>query len=77
MTFQTYRGDRRTQSAAEAIDKNGIMFYGLMSDIKIGCWNTKGEYGDRVYSDIVASDPVTLQFASGVKVRYIQTYCMT
>ncbi|XP_018570749.1 major royal jelly protein 3 isoform X2 [Anoplophora glabripennis] len=66
--FYTYRGERRTQSAAEAIDKNGVMFFGLMSDVKIACWNSKGEYGDRLYSDIVASDPVTLQFASGVKV---------
>ncbi|KAJ8923456.1 hypothetical protein NQ315_002015 [Exocentrus adspersus] len=68
LMVKTYRGERRTQSAAEAIDKNGVMYYGLMSDMKIACWNTKGEYGDRLYSDIVASDSVTLQFASGVKV---------
>ncbi|KAJ8959619.1 hypothetical protein NQ318_021805, partial [Aromia moschata] len=66
--FHTYRGERRTQSAAEAMDANGIMYYGLMSDVKIGCWNSDGDYGSRNYNDVIASDSVTLQFASGMKV---------
>ncbi|KAJ8984319.1 hypothetical protein NQ317_012537, partial [Molorchus minor] len=67
--FGTYRGQRRTQSAAEAMDNDGIMFFGLMSDIKIACWNTRGEYADPSSTDTVAYNPLTLQFASGVKVR--------
>ncbi|CAH1116312.1 unnamed protein product [Phaedon cochleariae] len=66
--FNTYRDGRGTQSAAEAMSKDGIMFFGLMSDVKIACYNTRGQYMDIQSTDIVADNPVTLQFASGVKV---------
>lgn len=65
--LQTYGGKRSSQSAAEAIDANGIAFFGVMHNTAIECWNTATEYGP---SNIVtvAQNPVTLQFASGVKV---------
>nr|ATB56351.1 yellow-d1 [Leptinotarsa decemlineata] len=66
--FNTYRLDRRTQSAAEAINKDGVLFFGLMSDIKIACFNIRGDYGDWRSTDIVAANPITLQFVSGMKV---------
>ncbi|XP_074031981.1 major royal jelly protein 9 isoform X2 [Leptinotarsa decemlineata] len=66
--FTTYRKNRGTQSAAEAFNKDGILFFGLMSDVKIACFNARGDYGDRKSTDIVADNPVTLQFASGMKV---------
>ncbi|NP_001161913.1 yellow-e3 precursor [Tribolium castaneum] len=65
--FHTYHGKRHTQSAAEAIDKDGVMYFGLMSDVTLNCWNTHTEYGPKTI-DIIAKNLQTLQFASGVKV---------
>ncbi|KAG5882679.1 hypothetical protein JTB14_026090 [Gonioctena quinquepunctata] len=67
--FHTFQRGRGTQSAAEAINKDGILFFGLMSDVKIACFNTnKDGYGDSTSTNIIADNPVTLQFASGMKV---------
>lgn len=66
--FQTYRKERNTQSAAEAIDSHGILYYGSMGDVTLRCFNTKGEYGNHKSSDIISSDSVVLQFPSGMKV---------
>lgn len=44
------------------------MYYGSFSDVTIRCFNTKGEYGDPKATDIIAMNPVTLQFPSGMKV---------
>lgn len=41
-----------------------------MGDVTLRCFNTKGEYGDRKFSDIISSDSVTLQFPSGMKVSH-------
>ncbi|XP_050511654.1 major royal jelly protein 3-like isoform X2 [Diabrotica virgifera virgifera] len=68
--FHTLNGQRKTQSFAEAIDSNGILYYGLVEDIKIACFNTKsGYYGnDGWATDIVADNPVRFQFPSGMKI---------
>ena len=60
---------RSTQSAAQAMDRNGVLFYGLMSDLAIGCWNSKDypEFGG-INMETVAVDGDTLQFPSGLKV---------
>lgn len=44
------------------------MYFGLMKDIKIACFNTRGEYFDKSSTDIIADDKERLQFASGMKV---------
>ncbi|XP_072393941.1 dopaminechrome tautomerase-like isoform X2 [Diabrotica undecimpunctata] len=67
--FKTYAGTRKTQSAAEAIDRSGVQYFGLMTDIEVACFVTKGEYGiPGNYTDIVANNQQTLQFISGMKV---------
>lgn len=66
--FHAYKGRRSSQSAAEAIDANGIAFFGTMHDTSINCWNTATEYGPENI-DVIAQDPRTLQFASGLKVN--------
>ncbi|CAH1108269.1 unnamed protein product [Psylliodes chrysocephalus] len=67
--FTTLKGRRRTQAPAEAMDSNGIIYFGLVSDVQIACFNTRlGDYGSYTSSDVIADNPVTLQFASGVKV---------
>ncbi|CAG9773981.1 unnamed protein product [Ceutorhynchus assimilis] len=65
--FQTFPNQRTTQVASEAIDKDGVMFFGLMKDFQIACWNARTDYGPKNF-DIVASDPITLQFPSGIKI---------
>ncbi|KAK9680925.1 Major royal jelly protein [Popillia japonica] len=65
--FHTYKGYRQSQSAAEAIDRNGIAFFGQMTETTISCWNTATEYGPSNI-DVIEYNPQTLQFASGVKV---------
>jgi hypothetical protein len=65
--FHTYRGERRTQSAAEAIDKDGIMYFGMMSDVTLNCWNTRTEYGPET-TEAISRNRETQQFVSGIKV---------
>ncbi|XP_050511655.1 protein yellow-like isoform X1 [Diabrotica virgifera virgifera] len=66
--FHTFSGKRRTQAVAEAIDSNGIMYFGLVGEVKVACFNTRvGDYGGQG-SGTVADNPVTLQFPTGVKV---------
>ena len=60
-------GSRGTQSAAQAMDRNGNLFFGLMDPIGIACWDSKRSYS-RDNMRIVSQNDVTLQFASGMKV---------
>ena len=69
-SFKPFNQERSSQSAAQAMDKNGVLFFGLMSDMAIGCWNSKDypEFGGNNIEKVVA-DRETLQFASGIKVN--------
>ncbi|KAL0893023.1 hypothetical protein ABMA27_014679 [Loxostege sticticalis] len=60
-------GERPNQSAAEAMDRNGILYYGIMDPPSIWCWNSATEFSPRNFHQI-AVNRETLQFASGVKV---------
>jgi len=68
-SFHVFIMERSSQSAAEAMDQNGVLFFGLLSDLAIGCWNsvTHPEYGG-TNTEIVIVEPNTLQFPSGLKV---------
>lgn len=66
-SFQVFPKERSSQSAAEAIDRNGIMYFGLMDPPSILCWNTATEFSSHNFHT-VAADRETLQFASGVKI---------
>ncbi|XP_022115594.1 protein yellow isoform X1 [Pieris rapae] len=59
--------ERPNQSAAEAMNKDGILFFGLMEPPGIWCWNSATEYSTRNFHQI-AINRETLQFASGVKI---------
>ncbi|XP_014217930.1 protein yellow-like [Copidosoma floridanum] len=67
--FEAFPMERSSQSAAQAMDRNGVLYFGLMSDLAIGCWNSKQfpEFGGRNIHNVVVNEE-TLQFASGVKV---------
>lgn len=60
-------GTRQSQSAAQAIDSNGNVFFGLMTPIALACWDSERPYTQENIH-IVAQNDATLQFASGVKV---------
>nr|ARK19905.1 yellow-like protein [Ampulex compressa] len=68
-SFKPFALKRETQSAAEAMDRNGVLFFGLLSDISIGCWNSKHypQYGGNNI-EVVAKNQERLQFPSGMKV---------
>lgn len=68
-SFVPFDHERTSQSAAEAMDRDGVLFFGLMSDLAIGCWNSRHypEYGGKNI-EIIVKDPETLQFPSGMKV---------
>lgn len=60
-------GVRTTQSAAEAMDSQGNLFFGLMNPISLACWDTQKPYNpDNIH--IISQNDATLQFSSGVKV---------
>lgn len=65
--FQVYPEERPTQAASQAMDSNGIMYFGMMNPPAIYCWNTATEFSQRNFH-LLAIDEETLQFASGVKV---------
>lgn len=54
-------------AALQGVDANGVLFFGLLSENALACWNTRLPYvAPNVH--IVAKDDKTMQFASGLKV---------
>ncbi|XP_074115399.1 major royal jelly protein 8-like isoform X2 [Cotesia typhae] len=66
--FQSFRLRRSSQSGPQAMTNDGILFYGLMGDTAIGCWNSKSypEFGGPNLDYAVVNNK-TLQFISGLK----------
>lgn len=60
-------GVRGVQSAAQAMDKNGNLFFGQMDPISIACWDSSKSYDSSNIRVVVQNDE-TLQFASGMKI---------
>ncbi|XP_026317822.1 protein yellow-like [Hyposmocoma kahamanoa] len=65
--ISVFPGERSSQSGPEAMDLNGIMYFGLMDPPSIWCWNSATEYNQRNFH-LVAENRETLQFTTGVKV---------
>lgn len=55
------------QSSASAIDRNGVMFYGLVTRDTIGCWNTRNHYTKKT-NGVVAINSETLVFPNDIKI---------
>ncbi|CAH2037590.1 unnamed protein product, partial [Iphiclides podalirius] len=66
-SINAFPEERPNQSAAEAMDRDGILYFGLMEPPSIWCWNSATEYSPRNFHQ-VAVNRETLQFASGMKV---------
>uniref|UniRef100_T1E2M1 Putative yellow salivary protein n=1 Tax=Psorophora albipes TaxID=869069 RepID=T1E2M1_9DIPT len=60
-------GRRTSQSAPEAMDSNGNMFFGLLNQMSIGCWDSTTNYNPSNIR-VVSQNQETLQFPSGLKV---------
>ena len=60
-------GSRGSQSAAQAMDSNGNMYFGLMDPIAVVCWDSALPYKTENMRIVVKNDE-TLQFVSGMKV---------
>lgn len=65
--FHVSEPRRTSQAGAEATDANGVLFFGLLSENALACWNTRLPYASPNVH-IVAKDDKTMQFASGLKV---------
>lgn len=61
-------GERGIQAAAEAMDRNGNLFFGLISPVAVGCWDSNQTLYDSSHIQVVVQNNETLQFASGMKV---------
>ncbi|VVD05650.1 unnamed protein product [Leptidea sinapis] len=55
------------QSSASAIDRRGVMFYGLVTRDSIGCWDTRKPYDGKTMG-VVAMNADTLIFPNDIKV---------
>ncbi|XP_021693794.1 major royal jelly protein 1 [Aedes aegypti] len=60
-------GRRTSQTAAEAMDSNGNLFFGLLNQMAIACWDSTTNYNPNNFR-IVSQNQDTLQFPSGVKI---------
>ncbi|XP_068631602.1 dopaminechrome tautomerase-like [Battus philenor] len=47
-----------SQLSAAAIDRNGVMFYSLISQDSIGCWHTSTEYANKNLGIVAKSDRI-------------------
>ncbi|KAF6201411.1 hypothetical protein GE061_005859 [Apolygus lucorum] len=76
MEFRLLEGSRPSQAAAQAMTPSGILFFGLVTENSIACWNSRLSYtNDNIIR--VAKDKKTLQFASGIKVRKGRVWSLT
>ena len=66
--FKSFPKTRSTQAAAEAMSGNGIMFFGLVSENSLACWNSNYYEFENDNIIRVAADRETLNFISGLKV---------
>ncbi|KAI4502100.1 hypothetical protein M0802_002782 [Mischocyttarus mexicanus] len=70
-SFVPFEKERSSQSAAEAMNKDGVLFFGLLSEISLACWNSRTypEYGGNNIETLIV-DQENLQFPSGMKVGF-------
>ncbi|KAJ8889535.1 hypothetical protein PR048_009034 [Dryococelus australis] len=60
-------GTRPSQTAATAMNKNAVLFFSLLSNMTLNCWNSHLPYSRDNLVEL-ARDENTLQFVSGMKV---------
>ncbi|CRL03754.1 CLUMA_CG016415, isoform A [Clunio marinus] len=60
-------GSRGIQTAAQAMDRNGNLYFVLMDPLALVCWDSSTTYSEENIKILVENDE-TLQFASGLKI---------
>jgi len=60
-------GSRGVQTAAQAMDSNGNLFFVLMNPLALVCWDSSTTYSPQNIRVVVQNNS-TLQFASGLKI---------
>lgn len=60
-------GKRGIQTGAEAMDRNGNLYFVLLKPLALVCWDSSTSYKPENFRTLY-SDDTTLQFASGLKV---------
>ncbi|KAF4528023.1 hypothetical protein B566_EDAN002206 [Ephemera danica] len=58
---------RSSQAAGSSMDQNGVLFFGLVVNNAVGCWNTRKPFNQRNIANVAQNDQ-TLQFVSTVTV---------
>lgn len=71
--FNVYKAKKKSQSAAKAMDKNGVMYFTGVGESTLYCWNSYTDFNTWNF-DVLDSNQNTMQFASGVKVSRIFYY---
>ncbi|KAF4526882.1 hypothetical protein B566_EDAN013793 [Ephemera danica] len=68
--FQTSRYARNSQAGDSAMDQNGVLFFGLLSDQSVACWNTRKNFERKNIVKLAKNDEL-LQFPVAVVVDQI------
>lgn len=68
LRFSEHKDILWTQASAKAMSDSGILFFGLVNNTSIGCWNELKSLKKRNI-DLVAVNDQALQFTSGMKVK--------
>ncbi|XP_065209850.1 protein yellow-like isoform X2 [Planococcus citri] len=67
---------RPSQSASEDMSSTGILFFGLLSQMALACWNSRTPFTPENIH-IAQQDNETLQFPSGIKIFGDTIYILT
>lgn len=65
--FQAAVNERSSQGGDCAMDNNGVLFFGLLGDQAVACWNTQLPY----FSTVLFQNDETMQFPVSVQVYFI------
>ncbi|KDR24270.1 protein yellow-like isoform X2 [Zootermopsis nevadensis] len=65
------RATKNGHSSAQAMDRQGILFFNLVTQDSVGCWNSQQPYGYRPeLLGIVGKDSVRLNFPNDLKIDH-------
>lgn len=65
------RATKNAQSSAQAMDRQGVLFFNLVTQDSVGCWNSQQPYGYRPeLLGIVGKDDVKLNFPNDLKIDH-------
>jgi len=67
-SFQSGLTQKNSQSAGCGIDSRGVLFFGLLNEDAIACWNTQKSYEPKNHV-VLAKSASEMQFLSTVVVK--------